>query len=391
VFAAAHSWIELADFVPAWATGNLAPGRARRSVCAAGHKALYADAWGGLPSAAFLRRLHPDLARLRGRLYGEAVPSDRVAGGLDPAVARKVGLPAGLPVAVGGFDCHHGAVGAGIRPGVLVKTLGTSTCDTMVAPLPGPGQPPMADIPGICGMVPGSIVPGMMGLEAGQSAVGDLFAWWVDTVRPGGGADHAALARGAARLAPGQSGLLALDWNNGNRTVLVDPRLTGLLLGQTLHTTPAEVYLALVEATAFGALAIVRRLEESGARIREVVCCGGIAEKSPLLMQVYADVLGRPMRAARSGQACALGAALFGAVAAGAHRSVAAAQKAMAGVRPGAWRPRPAAARTYRQLSALYMRLHDAFGGVRAPGAEAGLGDVMKQLLDIKDRAAAAG
>jgi L-ribulokinase len=185
-------------------------------------------------------------------------------------------------------------VGSGITPGVLVKIIGTSTCDITV----WPNTENLADIPGLCGIVNGSVLPGYFGLEAGQSAVGDIFNWFVNYIQPGGGAGtHAKLTQGAAKLQPGESGLLALDWNNGNRTILVDQRLTGLLVGQTLYTTPAEIYRALIEATAFGALAIINRFEEYGVKIGQIVNCGGIAEKNPLVMQIYADVTGRRRRA----------------------------------------------------------------------------------------------
>ncbi len=230
-------------------------------------------------------------------------------------MAARVGLPAGVAVAVGAFDAHMGAVGAGIKPGTLVKIIGTSTCDMMVAPM----DSELPDIPGLCGIVPGSILPGMYGLEAGQSAVGDIFNWFVKYLAPGPVRRPTAtltsnLTREAEKLRPGASGLVALDWNNGNRTILVDPLLTGLLVGQTLHTTAAEIYRALVEATAFGALTIINRFEEYGVQVKEVVNCGGIAEKNPLVMQIYADVCNRPMKISRSAQTCALGAAIFGAV-----------------------------------------------------------------------------
>ena len=218
-------------------------------------------------------------------------------------------------MAVGAFDAHLGGVGSGIAPGTLVKIIGTSTCDMMVVPL---GEK-LADIPGLCGIVPGSILPGYYGLEAGQSAVGDIFNWFVNYIQPLGkkAGSHEALSAAAAKLTPGESGLLALDWNNGNRTILVDQRLTGLLLGQTLYTTPAEIYRALIEATAFGALTIINRFEEYGVKVEQIVNCGGIAEKNPLVMQIYADVTGRPMKISRSAQTCALGAAIAGAVVAG--------------------------------------------------------------------------
>lgn len=370
---AAESWVELADFIPAWATGNNDPATMPRGICAAGHKAMYAEAWGGLPSADFLEAVQPGLTRFR--YSTKPVPSNRSAGGLREEVADAVGLRPGTPVAVGAFDAHMGAVGAGCRSGVLVKIMGTSTCDCLTAPL----SVDFPDIPGLCGIVPESIMPGTYGLEAGQSAVGDLFNWFVKNLSPT--TSHEELTEGAARLRPGESGLLALDWNNGNRTVLVDPLLSGLLLGQTLHTTAAEVYRALVEATAFGALTIIRRVEEYGVAVDEVVNCGGIAEKNPLVMQVYADVCNRPMKVSRSAQTCALGAAIFGAVAAGAHASVEAAQDAMTGVKEQAYEPLAENAAVYQRLYGVYQTLHDAFGTGSRSGDPAG---VMKELIAIR-------
>ena len=204
-------------------------------------------------------------------------------------------------------------------------------------------------------------------------------------LQPGGkkAGSHEELSLGAAKLQPGESGLLALDWNNGNRTILVDQRLTGLLLGQTLYTTPAEIYRALIEATAFGALTIINRFEEYGVKVRQVVNCGGIAEKNPVVMQIYADVTGRPMKVSRSAQTCALGAAIAGAVVAGAHRDFAAAQKSMTGLKPRVFQPNPRANEVYRQLYPLYRKLHDAFGTSTWKG---NLHDVMKQLLEIRGR-----
>jgi L-ribulokinase len=246
-------------------------------------------------------------------------------------------------------------------------------------------------VPGICGIVNGSIMPGYYGIEAGQSAVGDLLKWWVERVCEGDDGLHAELTAQASRLHPGESGLVALDWNNGNRTVLVDPRLTGLIVGQTLHTTRADVYRALIEGTAFGARAIVERLREYGVPVERVVCCGGIAEKNPLFMQIYADVLGYPMILAGSPQAPALGAAASAAVAAGAeaggHATFAGAQAAM--VREGGttFTPDAGARRVYDELYGIYRDLHDVFGGV--PGSKADLGTAMKRLLAIRERVAA--
>ena len=235
-------------------------------------------------------------------------------------------------------------------------------------------------------------MPGYFGLEAGQSAVGDILRWWVEGVCQGGEALHAQLSREASAMAAGQSGLLALDWNNGNRTVLVDPRLTGLIVGQTLRTTRAEIYRALIEATAFGARTIIDRLREHGVAIERVVCCGGIAEKNDVFMQIYADVIGQPMLIAGSPQAPALGAALSAAVTAGASKGGyddwSEAQARMTSVSERRFMPDAAAHAVYNELYAIYREVHDAFGGVRR---DADLGHVMKQLLTIRERALSAG
>jgi L-ribulokinase len=240
-------------------------------------------------------------------------------------------------------------------------------------------------VPGLCGIVDGSVLPGYFGLEAGQSAVGDIFNWWVNYIQPGGKnpLSHNQLDEAALKLKPGESGLLALDWNNGNRTILVDQRLTGLLVGQTLYTTPVEIYRALIEATAFGALTIINRFEDYGVKISSVVNCGGIAEKSAITMQIYADVTGRPMKVSRSAQTCALGAAIAAAVIAGAHKNYALAQKAMTGLKPKIYNPDPKAHAVYRELYPIYKKLHDAFGTREWNG---NLHGVMKQLIDIRNR-----
>jgi L-ribulokinase len=380
VFETAQSWVELADYVPAVLAGVRDPRQIQRCVCAAGHKALYSDAWGGLPDKAFLARLDPKLAALRDRLFTRAWPADRPAGKLCAEWAGELGLPAGIPVAMGGFDAHYGAVGAGIETGTFVKIIGTSTCDIAIAPAAGR----MADIPGICGIVPGSVMPGYYGIEAGQSAVGDLLQWWVAEVCEGSAVMHERLTAEAARLEPGESGLLALDWNNGNRTILVDPRLSGLLVGQTLHTSRADVYRVLIEATAFGARAIVERLVSCGVPIERVVCCGGIAEKNALFMQIYADVLGRPMLIAGSSQTPALGAAISAAVAAERHATFEVAQKKMTSLKTKRFTPRSEARPVYDELYGMYRELHDAFGGVA--DARAFLPTLMKRLLSLRER-----
>jgi L-ribulokinase len=380
VFKAAYSWVELADWIPSVLAGVEDPRKIKRGICPAGHKALYSDGWGGLPDKKFLSMLDVGLASLRDRLYDKAYDASEPAGYLSATWAKKLGLRAGIPIAIGAFDVHYGAIGCGVREGTLVKVIGTSTCDCAVVS----GRKKVADIPGICGIVPGAILPGFFGIEAGQSAVGDIFKWWVEGVCEGDAALHAALTKEAARLQPGQSGLLALDWNNGNRTILVDPLLSGLLVGQTLHTTRAEIYRALIEATAFGARAIIERIEEHGVPVKRVVCAGGIAEKNPLLMQIYADVSGCTMQVAGSSQACALGSAVAAAVVAGAYKDYPSAQKAMTSLKPVIYRPKPASQRVYNKLYRLYRQLHDAFGGVER---KADLGPVMKQLLSIKQKA----
>jgi L-ribulokinase len=386
VFDAAHLWVECADWIPAMLTGTETPDRLTVGICAAGHKAMYNDSWGGYPDAEFLSQLDPKLGELRSRLRPKAHTIDRAVGGLTADWAKRTGLAEGIPVAVGAFDAHLGGVGSGIAPGTLVKIIGTSTCDMMVAPLGAP----LADIPGLCGIVPESILPGFFGLEAGQSAVGDIFNWFVNYLQPFGkkAGSHEALSAAAMKLAPGESGLLALDWNNGNRTILVDQRLTGLLLGQTLYTTPPEIYRALIEATAFGALTIINRFEEYGVQVEQIVNCGGIAEKNPLVMQIYADVTGRPIKLSRSAQTCALGAAIAGAVVAGktagGHGNYPEAQKAMTGLKPRAFQPNAAAHGVYIELYALYRKLHDAFGVAQAPQD---LYPLMKDLIEIRNRA----
>ncbi len=384
VFDAAYSWVECCDYIPAVLTGDTKPDVIKRSRCAAGHKAMFNDRLGGLPAKDFLAKLHPKLGELRDRLYEKTYTVQDQAGKLTEQWARKLGLPAGIAVAVGAFDAHLGAVGSGIAPGKLVKIIGTSTCDMLVAE----SDKALADIPGICGIVDGSILPGFFGLEAGQSAVGDIFNWFVNYIQPGGEktGSHEPLTDKAANLKPGQSGLLALDWNNGNRTVLVDQRLTGLLVGQTLHTKPEEIYRALIEATAFGALTIINRFEEYGVKVSEVINCGGIAEKNALLMQIYADVTDREMKISRSAQSCALGAAIAGAVVAGSepggYDSFADAQAAMCGLKDITYKPIPENHRIYQQLYNLYKQLHDAFGLQDWSGK---LANVMKELLNIKD------
>ena len=371
-------WIELADWIPAVLTGREA--QPVRSACPAGHKGWFHRSWGGYPSPRFLERLDPHLARIRRTLPDRVLPAGCPAGRLTGEWAGATGLRPGTPVSAGILDAHAGAVGCGIREGTLVKILGTSTCDIVVSPL----ARPLPSIPGLCGIAPDTVLPGHHGLEAGQSAVGDIFHWWVRRIAPGSGAGFTDLERQAEGLAPGESGLLALDWNNGNRSILCDPRLSGLLLGQSLHTGPHEVYRALIEATAFGARAILDRIAEHGVEVRTIVACGGLAERNPLLMRIYADITNRPMRISASPQTCALGAAICGAVAAGVHPDFPTARKRMTRIREECYRPRAHAVAVYDELYRLYRQLHDAFG---LPDRRTSLHPVMKRLLEMRDEA----
>jgi L-ribulokinase len=387
IFDAASSFVEICDYIPAVLAGETRPDKISRSVCAAGHKAMYSNDWGGLPDKEYLAALDPALADLRDRLFEEAVPSDHAAGRLTQEWAGKLGLKPGIAIAVGAFDAHMGGVGAGVKEGTLVKILGTSTCDIMVSPK----HKGFADIPGVCGIVDGSVLPGYYGIEAGQSAVGDIFLWFVNHLVPdkyGKSVDEKFknLEIEASKQKPGEHGLLALDWNNGNRTILVDVRLSGLIIGQTLHTQAHEIYQALIEATAFGALTIIDRIREYGVAVEEIVNCGGLASKNSFLMQIYADIIGRPMKVSRSDQTPALGAAIFGAVAAdeelSGYAKVEDAQAVMTGTKE-VYTPRDEYRPVYQELFRLYGQLHDAFGTSAWSGA---LHNVMKDLISIRQR-----
>lgn len=403
VFNAAASFVEHCDWMVGLLVGDTDPKHLFRSRCAAGHKAMWHGEWGGLPSQEFLSSVSPMFDGLRDKLYGSTYTSDVRAGGLCREWAEKLGLAEGIAVAVGAFDAHMGAVASGVKPGTLVKIMGTSTCDMMVTP----SDELDAEIKGICGQVDGSIVPGMIGLEAGQSAVGDLFAWYreqilwpIENLLPESSVSaklskaemqtlydevkslsFKVLTAKASAMKPGQSGLLALDWQNGNRCVLVDPNLTGMIIGLTLGTRPEEIFMSLIEGTAFGARMIIERIEEYGICVEDVITCGGLAERNPFLMQIYADILNRPMKVSRSAQTCALGAAIFGAVASGVLASVADAQPRMCGLKDVTYTPIEENHAAYDRLFILYRKLHDAFG---AAGYAGKLDGVMKELLAIK-------
>lgn len=379
VFDAAYTWVEFADWVPAVLTGTTKPDILKRGICSAGHKAMFNPSWGGYPDEEFLAALDPRLVKVRKTLPNKAYHVGEAAGKLTGEWAGKLGLKQGIPVAIGAFDAHLGAVGSGTSAGTLVKIMGTSTCDIMVSPM----QKELADVPGLCGIVPESVLPNYYGLEAGQSAVGDIFNWFVNVIKPAVGG-HTELTAGAEKLKPGESGLLTLDWHNGNRTVLVDQRLTGLIVGLTLHSTPAEIYRALVEATAYGARVIMERFEEYGVKVERVINCGGIAARSPLAMQIYADIMNRPLAISSSTQTCALGSAVAAAVVAGAHPNFDVAAKTMTSVMDKIYKPIPQNVAVYEKLYKLYHQLHDAFG-IKKHNAD--LSNVMKELLDIRDAA----
>jgi L-ribulokinase len=386
IYNAAYSWVEICDWIPASLVGDIKPENIKRSICAAGHKAMFNDSWNGLPDEEFLNSLSSGLGELRNRLFPHAYSAEHKIGNLSAAWAERLGLSANVAVAVGAFDAHMGAVGAGVKEGTLVKILGTSTCDIMISSK----EKSLKDIPGVCGIVDSSVMNNFYGIEAGQSAVGDIFLWFVNNLVPESYGKTQEekflnLEAEAAKLKPGETGLLALDWNNGNRTILVDVRLSGLLLGQTLYTQPHEIYRALIEATAFGALAIIDRIEEYGVPIKEVVNCGGLASKNSLLMQIYADITNRPMKISKSDQTPALGAAMFSAVAAGkdsgGYDSVVAAQTNMTGTTK-VYNPISENVEVYKKLYSLYKQMHDAFG---TKGWNGNMYNVMKELLNIRD------
>ncbi len=390
VAAAAYTWVEQSDLIPALLTGAGSAAGIRRNSCAAGYKDMYNPGAGGYPPAGFLESFHPHLGAVRATLPERVyAPGERI-GVLAPRFRKAWGLRGDVAVSAGIIDAHAGAIGSGIRPGALVKIIGTSTCDMALLP-PESG---ITAIPGISGVVKDGILPGFYGIEAGQAAVGDILNWHVRGLLPtdGGRTEeelHALMTKRAGAGRAGLSGLLALDWHNGNRNVLMDPLLSGLIVGYTLQTKPEEVYRALIEATGFGARAIIDRLRSHSVPVEEIICCGGIAEKNEFFMQVYADILGAPIRVARSAQAPALGAAVCGAVAAGraagGYDSFAEAIGRMTGVREKGYRPRRDEAAVYDELYGLYMRLHDSFG---SPSEGANLFNVMKRLIAIRNEAA---
>ena len=373
----AYSWVEHCDWIPAMLTGNADPLSLKRSRCAAGHKAMWHEEWNGLPDEKFLVKLDPLLRGLRNRLYAETFTSDIPAGTITPQWARKLGLPADVVIAVGTFDAHSGAMGGEVKENTLSKVMGTSTCDMLVAPFDRANEKLVS---GICGQVNGSIIPGMLGLEAGQSAFGDVYAWFMQLldwplehllkktrvvnretrdklIEELRGKIIDTLSREASGVPIGESGIIALDWLNGRRTPFANQELKGAIAGLSLGSDAPRIFRALVEATCFGSKKIVDRFRDEGIEIRRVVALGGVARKSPFVMQVMADVLNMPIKVARSEQTPALGAAMLAAVAGGIHKNAGLAQKTMGNGFDMEYKPVAANAKAYRELYKKYNLL----------------------------------
>ena len=380
LYRAAGRLIEAADWVVWQLTGI-----ETRNSCTAGYKAIWSKS-AGFPEPDYFAGLDPRFATIvDDKMSRDVMPIGRRAGVLTEQAAAWTGLRPGTAVAVANVDAHVSVPAVTVtEPGRMVAVMGTSICHMVLGERP-------AVVEGMCGVVEDGILPGLFGFEAGQSAVGDIFAWFVDHAVPpsyhvaaaAAGTDvHTVLAAEAARLRPGESGLLALDWWNGNRSILVDVDLTGVLVGATLATRAPEIYRALIEATAFGTRMIVDSFEAAGVAVNDIVTCGGLPEHNPLLMQIYADVTGRELSMGESAQAPALGSAMFGAVAAGSaaggYDSIGDAAACMAHVRPKVYRPNAADHGVYDELFAEYRELHDYFGR--------GSNDVMKRLKSIRAR-----
>jgi L-ribulokinase len=375
IYHTADRWIEAAD----WIIWRLA-GVETRNACTAGYKGIYQD--GRYPGREFLAALHPDFAGFAAdKLARSVAPLGGRAGSLTAQAAAWTGLPAGIAVAVGNVDAHVTAPAVdAVAPGQMVAIVGTSTCHVMNGAV-------LAEVPGMCGVVDGGIVAGAFGYEAGQSGVGDIFAWFAehavppayhDQARRRGVSLHELLTADAAGQPPGAHGLIALDWLNGNRSVLVDHHLSGVIAGLTLATRPPEIYRALLESTAFGTRVIVDAFRGAGLPVTELVIAGGLMQNG-LLMQIYADVTGLPLSLAGSAQAPALGSAIHAAVAAGCYPDVPAAATAMGRRHRAAVAPDPTSAAVYAELYTEYVRLHDYFGR--------GGNEVLHRLRALRDRA----
>lgn len=373
----AYSIVEYCEWLPALITGVNKSKDIVRSRCACGHKAMWHEKWDGLPSEEFLTKLDPALAGFRDRLFTKTETADKAVGTLSPEWAKRLGLTTNVVVAGGAFDCHMGAVGAGVTPHTFVRVIGTSTCDVMVASYEEIGH---NLIRGICGQVDGSVIPGMVGLEAGQSGFGDIYAWFkrvlefplkniighsslIDEATKAKLIEEAcdriipALTAEAEKIPVSESTIIATDWMNGRRTPDANQLLKGTITGLTLGSTAPRIFRALVEATAFGSKAIVDRFRNEGVRIDNVIGIGGIALKSPFVMQTLSDVLNMPIKVCKTDQACALGAAMFAATAAGIYSKVEDAQAAMNSGFAKEYFPNEANAKAYQEIYDKYIKL----------------------------------
>jgi len=379
----AWSWVEHCDWIPAVLAGDTDPLKMKRSRCAAGHKAMWHESFDGLPPEDFLVKLDPLLTGIKQRLFQETYTCDMKVGTLSREWSSRLGLPESVSVGAGAFDAHLGALGAEIEPYYMSKVMGTSTCDMLIAPAEEVGDKLVA---GICGQVDGSIVPGMVGLEAGQSAFGDIYAWFSrvvmwplenvaahldgidptireEVVRQTEEQLIESLSRAASEIDPEDSSILALDWMNGRRTPDANQHLKGAIMGLTLGSDAPRIFRALVESTAFGAKMIVDRFVEEGVRIDGVIALGGVAKKSPLVMQIVADVLNKPIKVARSEQAVALGSAMAASVVAGIHATIPDAQAAMGSGFETEYHPDPEKAGIYSKLYERYKQFGEFVEG----------------------------
>jgi L-ribulokinase len=373
----AWSWVEHCDWIPALLVGKTDPSQIMRSRCAAGHKAMWHEDFKGLPDEKFLTKLDPLLTGLRERLYSKTYTCETVVGHLSEEWAKRLGLTTDVKVGAGTFDAHSGAAGGEATPYHLVKVMGTSTCDMIVAPMAEVGDKLVA---GICGQVDGSIIPGMLGLEAGQSAFGDIYAWfgqllmwplnnivsdikWLDEAskkkirEEAGDKILAELSKQAETLPIEETSVLALDWMNGRRTPDANQSLKGAIIGLSLGSDAPRIFKALVEATAFGSRMINERFMSEGIRIDGVIAIGGVAKKNPFVMQIVADVLNMPIKVAASEQTCALGSAMAASVVAGIYKDLTAAQKAIGGGFENEYHPDPVRAKKYDMLFKKYKEL----------------------------------
>jgi len=383
VFDAAYTWLELSDYIPAVLAGNNDASTVKRNVCAAGHKGLYSSEWGGFPDLEFIEKVHPDLLKVAKTLPEETFSIEHNSGELSKEWSEEFGIPEGTPIAMGILDAHSGAIGSGIKDGSLVKIIGTSTCDLVLGDL----DTGNSNIEGVASVGTESVIPKYYGIEAGQSAVGDILNWYVTDVL-NNTKSHVELTAESEKLEAGASGLLALDWNNGNRSILSDYLLSGLILGQSLQTKDFEIYRALIESTAFGARRIIEDMERQGVVINEVVNCGGITHKNSMFMQIYADIINKPMKIAAIDETVALGSALMGAHASykkeGINVSYNDLQDKSCEVMEKVYNPNADSVLVYDKLYSIYKQLHDSFG---IEGTKIGMYNVMKDLIEIKNNA----